>query len=51
MMLKATDSFPMNFGFSGKGNASDPGGLLEVIEAGAFAASRVFLSRAKTSLA
>ena len=29
MMLKATDSFPMNFGFSGKGNASDPGGLKE----------------------
>ena len=51
MMLKATDDLPLNFGFSGKGNTSDPGGLLEVIEAGAFAASRVFLSRAKTSLA
>ena len=35
MMLKATDSFPMNFGFSGKGNASDPGGLKEVLDAGA----------------
>ena len=34
-MLKATDSFPMNFGFSGKGNASDPGGLKEVLDAGA----------------
>ena len=35
MMLKATDAFPMNFGFSGKGNASDPGGLKEVLDAGA----------------
>ena len=34
-MLKATDAFPMNFGFSGKGNASDPGGLKEVLDAGA----------------
>jgi len=35
MMLQATDSFPLNFGFSGKGNTSDPAGLKEVIEAGA----------------
>ena len=35
MMLKATDDLPLNFGFSGKGNASDPGGLKEVLEAGA----------------
>ncbi|CAE8724801.1 unnamed protein product [Polarella glacialis] len=35
MMLQATDSFPMNFGFSGKGNTSDPAGLFEVIQAGA----------------
>ena len=34
-MLKATDAFPLNFGFSGKGNASDPGGLKEVLDAGA----------------
>ena len=25
MMLRATDDLPLNFGFSGKGNASDPG--------------------------
>ena len=24
MMLKATDDLPLNFGFSGKGNTSDP---------------------------
>jgi urease len=35
MMLQATDDFPMNFGFSGKGNTSTPEGLFEVIEAGA----------------
>ena len=35
MMLKATDGLPLNFGFSGKGNASDPAGLREVVEAGA----------------
>jgi len=35
MMLQATDAFPMNFGFSGKGNTSDPTGLAEVIKAGA----------------
>ncbi|KAH8053661.1 urease [Aureococcus anophagefferens] len=27
MMLKATDGIPLNFGFSGKGNTSDPKGL------------------------
>jgi len=35
MMLKATDGIPLNFGFSGKGNASDPGGMLAVVDAGA----------------
>jgi urease alpha subunit len=35
MMLKATDCFPLNFGFSGKGNTSDPAGMLEVLQAGA----------------
>ncbi|MCP5208087.1 MAG: urease subunit alpha [Hahellaceae bacterium] len=36
LMLQATDSMPMNFGFLGKGNASQPEGLAEQIEAGAF---------------
>ncbi|KAH8072828.1 urease [Aureococcus anophagefferens] len=31
MMLKATDGIPLNFGFSGKGNTSDPKGLREVL--------------------
>ncbi len=35
MMLRATDSIPMNFGFLGKGNSSRPQGLVEQIEAGA----------------
>ena len=35
MMLQATDSFPMNFGFSGKGNTADSAGLHDVISAGA----------------
>jgi urease len=35
MMLQATDSLPLNFAFTGKGNTSAPEGLLEVIEAGA----------------
>jgi len=35
MMMQATDSFPLNFGFTGKGNTSSPEGLAEVIEAGA----------------
>jgi urease subunit alpha len=34
-MLQAADAFPMNLGFMGKGNASQPQGLLEQIEAGA----------------
>ncbi len=35
MMLQATDAFPMNFGFTGKGNAAKPEGLPEQILAGA----------------
>src|SRR3954470_5320679 len=35
MMLRAADSFPINIAFAGKGNASLPGGLVEMIEAGA----------------
>jgi urease len=37
MMLQSTDAFPMNFGFTGKGNTSDHNGagLNEIIEAGA----------------
>jgi urease subunit alpha len=34
-MLQAAESFPMNLGFFGKGNASQPQGLIEQIEAGA----------------
>src|ERR687891_360592 len=34
-MLQATDAFPMNLGFFGKGNASSRAGLVEQIEAGA----------------
>jgi urease subunit alpha len=34
-MLRAADSFPLNFGFFGKGNASTAAGLVEQIEAGA----------------
>ena len=37
MMIRAADSFPMNLGFAGKGNASLPGPLMEMIEAGACA--------------
>lgn len=36
LMLQATDSLPMNFGFLGKGNASLPEALAEQLEAGAF---------------
>ena len=36
-MLQAADGFPMNLAFSGKGNASRPGGLVEQIEGGACA--------------
>src|SRR5277367_2642833 len=35
LMLQATDSFPMNFGFTGKGNTSLPQGLSEQISGGA----------------
>jgi len=35
MMLRATDAFPMNFGFLGKGNSSAREGLVEQILAGA----------------
>jgi len=34
-MLQAAEAFPMNLGFLGKGNASQPQGLAEQIEAGA----------------
>ncbi|GJD21528.1 urease alpha subunit [Rivularia sp. IAM M-261] len=34
-MLQAADAFPMNLGFMGKGNTSQPQGLVEQIEAGA----------------
>ncbi|NJB83422.1 urease subunit alpha [Wenyingzhuangia aestuarii] len=34
-MLKATDEFPMNFGFLGKGNTSHPEAIVEQIKAGA----------------
>ncbi|HEY9004533.1 MAG TPA: urease subunit alpha [Ohtaekwangia sp.] len=34
-MLKATDAYPLNFGFLGKGNSSRPEGLTEQVEAGA----------------
>ena len=35
MMLQAADAFPMNLGFLGKGNSSQPAGLVEQIQAGA----------------
>ena len=35
MMLQAADAFPMNLGFLGKGNSSQPQGLVEQIQAGA----------------
>jgi urease subunit alpha len=35
LMLEATDAFPMNFGFTGKGNTSRPEGLVEQIRGGA----------------
>ena len=35
LMLQATDGWPMNFGFTGKGNTSRPEGLREQLEAGA----------------
>ncbi|XDA99178.1 urease subunit alpha [Sulfitobacter sp. LCG007] len=36
-MLQALDAFPMNFGISGKGNASLPGALVEMVHGGACA--------------
>jgi urease subunit alpha len=35
MMIRAFDSFPVNLGLAGKGNASLPGALVEMVEAGA----------------
>ena len=35
MMLKAAEAFPMNIGFTGKGNASLPEPLIEQVKAGA----------------
>ena len=34
-MIQAMDAFPMNIGLSGKGNASLPAALIEMVEAGA----------------
>jgi urease subunit alpha len=34
-MLEAADAFPMNLAFAGKGNASDPKALIEMINGGA----------------
>ncbi len=36
-MIEAADAFPMNLGFAGKGNASRPEALVEMVEAGACA--------------
>ena len=35
MMLQATDSLPLNFGFTGKGNSSSSIGLEQQVMAGA----------------
>ncbi|KAJ9563946.1 hypothetical protein OSB04_009106 [Centaurea solstitialis] len=35
LMLQATDDLPINFGFTGKGNAAKPQGLHEIVRAGA----------------
>ncbi len=35
MMLRAADAFPMNLGFMGRGNASQPEALRQQVEAGA----------------
>jgi len=37
MMLRASDAFPMNLAFAGKGNSSDRLGLVEQVKAGACA--------------
>jgi len=34
-MLQASDAFPLNFGYLGKGNSSQPRGLVEQVRAGA----------------
>lgn len=34
-MMAACEAFPLNFGFLGKGNASEPGALREIVKAGA----------------
>ncbi|WP_425050310.1 urease subunit alpha [Psychromarinibacter sp. S121] len=36
-MMQSADAFPMNLAFAGKGNASQPGALVEMVEAGACA--------------
>src|SRR5690606_6351923 len=36
-MIQAADAFPMNLGFAGKGNASRPAALEEMVKAGACA--------------
>ncbi len=36
-MIQSFDAFPMNIGLAGKGNASLPGALIEMVEAGACA--------------
>ena len=36
-MLQAADAFPMNLAFAGKGNASQPGALVEMVKSGACA--------------
>ncbi|MEN0087050.1 MAG: urease subunit alpha, partial [Pseudomonadota bacterium] len=36
-MIEAADAFPMNLAFAGKGNASQPGALVEMVEGGACA--------------
>eukprot|EP01135_Chromosphaera_perkinsii_P002397 Nk52_evm3s223 gene=Nk52_evmTU3s223 len=35
MMIESTDSLPINFAFTGKGNTSSPEGLTDMIDAGA----------------
>lgn len=35
MMMRATDTIPVNIGFTGKGNSSSPEGLVDIIAAGA----------------
>jgi urease subunit alpha len=37
MMIKAADGLPINLGFAGKGNASRPAALVEMVKAGACA--------------